>query len=111
MSHARPGAPTRRRFLAAAAVLPAACVFATRSARARADADRPQPKLNTLTDKEKAAGWRLLFDGKSMGAWRRFNGDAIGEQWKVEDGAMVLTAGGGGDVVTKEQFDSFELVL
>ena len=101
----------RRRFLAAAIALPATCVFATRSAKARANAEADQPKLNTLTDQEKAAGWRLLFDGKSMDGWRRFNGDAIGEQWKAEDGAMVLTAGGGGDVITKEQFDSFELIL
>ena len=103
--------PERRQFLAAAIALPAAYVFATRSASVRANDDADQSKPNTLTEKEKSAGWRLLFDGKSLDAWRRFNGDAIGEQWKVEDGAMVLTAGGGGDVITKEQFGSFELAL
>src|SRR5688500_5229496 len=111
MSHDLPGSPTRRRFLAAAATLPAAGVFAIPFARARENADAEQPRPNTLTEKEKAEGWRLLFDGKTIDAWRRFNADKIGEQWKVEDGAMVLTAGGGGDVITKEQFDSFELVL
>ena len=32
-------------------------------------ADRP----NTLTAAEKAAGWKLLFDGKSTAGWRGFN--------------------------------------
>ena len=95
----------RRQFLAAAIALPAGCVFATRPAEAK------DARHNVLTEKEKADGWRLLFDGKSMDTWRQFNGDAIGAQWKVEDGAMVLTAGGGGDVITKDQFDSFELGL
>ena len=95
----------------AAAALPATWMFATRAAaRQKAQTERPA-KHNVLTDREKADGWRLLFDGKSMDAWRRFNGDAVGAQWKVEDGAMVLTAGGGGDVITREQFDSFELAL
>jgi hypothetical protein len=103
--------PERRQFLAAAIAMPAACVFATRFAGARTNADTETAEYNALTKEEKAGGWRLLFDGKSMDAWRRFNGDKFGEQWKVEAGAMVLTAGGGGDVITKEQFDSFELVL
>jgi hypothetical protein len=27
---------------------------------------------NTLTEAEKAAGWQLLFDGKSLDGWHRF---------------------------------------
>ena len=30
-----------------------------------ADASQPAAVLNTLTDAEKAAGWKLLFDGKT----------------------------------------------
>ena len=91
----------------AAALVPVAAREAS-PPEARSPAAHPP---NTLTEKEKTDGWRLLFDGKSMDAWRRFRGDKIGELWKVEDGAMVMTAGGGGDVVTKDKFDSFELVL
>jgi hypothetical protein len=76
-------------------------------------ADNPQAvSLNTLTDKEKADGWQLLFNGKSIDQWRRYNGNGQppGENWKVADGTLTLKPGGG-DIVTKEQFDSFELAL
>ena len=36
---------------------------------------------------------------------------AIDPKWVVEDGVMTLTEKGGGDIITKEQYDSFELVL
>ncbi len=67
---------------------------------------------NELTAAEKEAGWRLLFDGKTTAGWR-----AIGKQefpakgWVVADGALKHEAkGGGGDIVTAEDFESFELV-
>ena len=31
--------------------------------------------------------------------------------WKVEDGALALTAGGAGDIMTAEEFGPFELSL
>src|SRR5690242_2324997 len=79
------------------------------SSRARAEesgAANSKP-ANTLTDKEKADGWRLLFDGKSMDQFRRYNADAITDKWRVVEGALVLSTPGGGDIVTKEKFDSF----
>jgi hypothetical protein len=45
------------------------------------------PKPNTLTPKEVADGWVLLFDGKTAFGWK-VEGDA-----KVKDGALVLGAG------------------
>ena len=74
---------------------------------------------NTLTRAEKKAGWRLLFDGKTIAGWRGYKIDAMPPGWKVIDGAMVRVsggaggkgAGGGDDVVTVEQFDNFELQI
>ena len=68
---------------------------------------------NTLTEQEKAAGWRLLFDGKSPDQWRNYNkkADQLNDKWQVKDGALVLTGKGGGDIITKDQFESYELVL
>ena len=72
---------------------------------------------NTLTPAEKAAGWTLLFDGRSLEGWRGYKKpDANGLRWKVEDGSLSLpsaTAPGtrSGDIVSKDTFEQFELVL
>jgi Domain of Unknown Function (DUF1080) len=72
-------------------------------------ADAP---LNTLTDAERAAGWKLLFDGKDASqSWRGYKKDGLSELWAVEDGALVLKGKGGGNIVTKEQFESFEFSI
>ena len=59
---------------------------------------------NTLSDAEKADGWKVLFDGKTMDQWRNFKADTVNPKWRVEDGTMQLAGRGGGDVITKEQF-------
>lgn len=64
---------------------------------------------NTLTAAEKAAGWKLLFDGKSMDGWRGYKEDA--PDWKVVDGTLAPEPKASGDLITKEQFGSFELVF
>lgn len=66
---------------------------------------------NSLTEAEKADGWRLLFDGKTTNGWVALGKSAFPDKgWVVEDGALKHVAkGGGGDIVTSEQFDDFEL--
>ncbi|MFO0507525.1 MAG: DUF1080 domain-containing protein [bacterium] len=74
---------------------------------------------NTLTEKEIKAGWKLLFEGKTLAGWHNFKSDKIGEAWSVNDGAIHLNktqqAGfqvkGGGDIVTQDEFENFELQL
>ena len=34
--------------------------------------------LNTLTADEEKAGFKLLFDGKSLAGWQRWKGGAVG---------------------------------
>lgn len=63
---------------------------------------------NTLTDAEKAAGWKLLFDGKTTAGWRNYKKDSIGPGWKVEEGLLVRAGNGAGDIVTVDEYDSFE---
>ena len=65
---------------------------------------------NTLTAEEKATGWRLLFDGKSTSGWRGFKQQAPPAGWQVVDGALTRV-GSGGDLMTVDQFGSFELQL
>ena len=75
---------------------------------------------NTLTQSEKESGWKLLFDGNTTDGWHNYQKEGIGSAWKVIDGALVLDNSikdengritGGGDIVTDEEFESFELSL
>ena len=69
----------------------------------------PGGAINTLTPEEKAAGWRLLFDGKTTRGWHSFGRDKV-YGWDVKDGELIAI-GKGGDIVTDEAFESFELVV
>jgi len=72
---------------------------------------------NLLTKAEKAAGWRLLFDGKTFDGWRGFHSDKVPAGWVVEDGCIkkVQAQGelgqAGGDLITADQFDNFEFSI
>jgi hypothetical protein len=75
-------------------------------------ADDVEP--NTLTAKERDAGWKLLFDGKTTEGWRQFKGKKVPERWEVVDGTLACrpeSGKGGGDIITNDQFDNFELRL
>jgi hypothetical protein len=67
--------------------------------------------LNTLTAAERRQGWRLLFDGKDLKGWRVYHKQDIPPAWTVEDGAIALTKGGAGDLMTIEEFGDFDLTL
>ena len=69
-------------------------------------------EINTLTDQEKAAGWRLLFNGKDFTGWHNFKMDEVRPGWVVKDGSLVCAdPHNAGDIVTADQFDWFELEL
>lgn len=65
---------------------------------------------NTLTAAEKAAGWRLLFDGETFAHWRVYKQDgppATG--WAIKDGVLTCVKGGkGGNLITRDQFEDYE---
>jgi len=75
-----------------AAVLSAGCAGA------------PPPEKET-------AGWQSLFDGRTTQGWRNVGGAMLDPRWQVVDGALVLTAPGGGDIVSEDTFADFELEL
>jgi hypothetical protein len=66
---------------------------------------------NALTDAEKAAGWKLLFDGTTTGGWRNYKKTDIAAGWKVENGALVRGTERAGDIITTDQYAAFELSL
>jgi hypothetical protein len=79
-------------------------------------------KPNELTAGERAAGWRLLFDGRTLAGWRGLGYDgAPAGHWVVVNGAIEKVASGnvprvadgrplnGGDLMTVDTFGDFEL--
>jgi hypothetical protein len=73
---------------------------------------------NTLTDAERAAGWRLLWDGNTSWGWRAAKGGEFPMQgWEMKDGVLSVPETGGaesragGDIVTQASYAAFELVL
>ena len=71
-------------------------------------------EANTRSDKEKAEGWVLLFDGKTTDGWLRWGSHKPLDEkskWQVIDNSLSLTGKGGGDIYTKEAFENYELVL
>ncbi len=71
---------------------------------------------NSLTAYEKQNRWRLLFDGKTAVGWRSFRKTTFpAKGWEIKNGTInVLVSEGkeaanGGDIVTRQQFKSFDL--
>lgn len=66
---------------------------------------------NQLTTQEQQDGWQLLFDGKDLSQWRNFKQEGLSDKWVIEDGAIKLSGKGGGDILTKAQYQDFDLKL
>ena len=68
--------------------------------------------LNTLTTREKAAGWRLLFDGRTTAGWRNWKKPGVDAGWRVEDGALVCAdPKATSDLVSIDAYGDFELAF
>ena len=73
-------------------------------------------KLNTLTPQEKAAGWKLLWNGKNGDGWRSAKSENFPEHgWTMQDGVLTVNdnkgeeSTGGGDIITRKRYAQFEL--
>jgi hypothetical protein len=73
---------------------------------------------NTLTDKEKKDGWKLLFDGKTTNGWRGAYKDKFPEKgWNIADGLLTIQQSDGsesqsfGDIVTTGEYTDFDLTF
>ncbi|MFN0111881.1 MAG: DUF1080 domain-containing protein [Blastocatellia bacterium] len=81
-----------------------------------ASAQAKNDNANQLTKAEQKAGWKLLFDGKTLTGWRGFHNPNVPEGWGVADGCITkVKAGGavktGGDLISADQFENFELSI
>jgi len=77
-----------------------------------------KPENNKLTAEEKAAGWKLLWDGKTTDGWRSPKSDQFPDKsWRIENGEFRVLPGenanaeaqAGGDIITRKRYSNFEL--
>ena len=70
-------------------------------------------KMPAQVKAAKPGPWEVLFDGKSTEHWRAYRRTAFPDKsWAVENGALKATGVGDRvDLVTKENYDDFELEL
>ena len=68
------------------------------------------PSISVLTPAERAAGWRLLFDGTGLSAWRGYKRAEVPDGWRIESGALTKDKPVD-DIVSREQFGDFELQM
>jgi hypothetical protein len=54
--------------------------------------------------------WQSLFDGETFAGWQSGGGKPVSKGWVVVDGCIHRESRGG-DIVTAEQFEDFELEL
>lgn len=82
------------------------------------------PAQNRLTPAEEAAGWKLLFDGRTFNGWRGLGLDSVpSAHWTVQDGTIRKVPSGqvpvqadgqpvaGGDLMTAGVYRDFEFVF
>jgi hypothetical protein len=93
---------TFRNLLAAALLVSAAPVFGQAP--------------NTLTRREAAAGWKLLWDGRTTAGWASERGGPFpASGWEIKDGVLSVTdtggkeGGDGGDILTTGKYADYEL--
>ena len=70
--------------------------------------------INSLSEQEKAQGFKLLFNGKDFTGWRAVHSDKMsGKHWNVVDGTMNVSPSDGSetgnDIVTTDQYGAFEM--
>jgi uncharacterized protein len=68
----------------------------------------PAQPPNFLTAAEKKAGFRLLFNGRDLDGWRLYKKQGVAKGWVIDHGAIHRT-GGGGDLITADQYGDFDL--
>jgi hypothetical protein len=67
-------------------------------------------KADTTYSAPDTGGWRALFDGTSLDAWRGYKSDKVPPGWRIVDRTLAKDAPVA-DIVSKDEFGDFELEL
>jgi hypothetical protein len=74
-------------------------------------------QINTLTLKEKRAGWKLLFNGENLKGWHSYLENNPGKDWSVQNHAIMLRKSASSqprdyaDLITNKTYKNFDLKL
>ncbi len=66
-----------------------------------------------IKDERGDSEWIMLFDGANIDKWKKFKGGEV-TGWKIIDGELHNSGVGsdhGGDILTKDEFENFELYV
>jgi hypothetical protein len=90
-----------------------------RNIRIRELPPTPAAAPNTLTEQEKADGWKLLWDGQTTTGWHSPNSEKFpAKSWRIADGELMVDSGlangnaesqAGGDIISEDVYSNFEL--
>lgn len=75
--------------------------------------DTKGSKANVSADSKINKNWEILFDGKSIENWKKFDGGEV-TGWKIVDNVLNNSGVGsdhGGDIITKKEYENFELYV
>jgi hypothetical protein len=69
-----------------------------------------QQSSNKSAIRNPQSAMKILFDGKSLDAWRGYKTEAVPQGWRIENGTLTKD-GPVADIMTKDEFGDFELEL
>jgi hypothetical protein len=90
--------------------------FTTSVTSSRNDISVLQGEPNSLTEAEKKAGWKLLFDGKSLNGWRAYQNKKM-DSWMAMSGVIHCKGSKEdksdlrADLITDKQYENFDLSI
>ena len=95
------------KLLIPAGVAAIAFCFATACSSPETTSENTTDSVMTETVADQSE-WRDITDTEN---WRNYNADTLSSLWNVQDGILMLTGKGGGDIITEEQYKNFELEM
>ena len=82
--------------------------------------DTVETDVSEAVEEAEDEGWTVLFDGESVEHWRGYKKDSFPEEgWRITDEGWLMcvgsgqgeAGGAGGDIITREMYEDFELEL
>lgn len=98
--------------LASSALLLLATLTGACNATSTSGVKAPPAPVSVANTAQADKGWVTLFDGGDPAKnFRGFKKDQFPQGWVVKDHCLVHTGPGGGDIITRDSYGSFELEL